>query len=563
MATRRTRLHLIDLLMMVVLCGLIAAAVRWFLEWREMIGAPGPPPAGLTFGGFFGLVFAFLAWSVAWRMIRGKRAGPECRECGRHFVPGARKGDAAERCLSCRQRSFGPAELKKEETKGRTCALVLLVCVTILVGVRLSDFVAAHFGDWYWVALPLVSAGAVVGAIVLLILALIVVTRVRHRLLRREHLALARARKVTGEDGELVRTGTRTVWYSGTVDPVPLLTDAEEAVRRRATAMLGESVGRRTPLRILCFHRREGLLAYDVSRLTKLCNFDGLRDPGPATTFVLSTEVVPHRLASPEATARTLFAGALIEDLKGFPLRLWLQQGLIGALAGGVDRDETDRLNRKLLAALAVGTAPGLELFRMEPKAFVKLLYRWTLHDNFVRRLQFLAQSWSLVEYLGGDTAPEDRRGRFRMFVKDLRPKEPDEAAFERHFGHGYDRLLELWTDWVRVRGVGTHAQPPPEVRQAIVGRVVPIVRDRRAPVMERVVAVRELGRLGYAVGSDALIDLLREPAELPVEELLWSLRAISGLDLGDDPGRWSSWFSGLPEEVVATPADTLPTPVT
>jgi hypothetical protein len=166
MAARPSRLRLIDLLMIVVLCAPIAATLRWFLEWRETIGAPEPPRGLLTFGGFVGLFFSFLAWSIAWQMIRASRAGPACRECGRRFLPAAKKGDAAERCLSCRQRSFGPAELKKEETKGRTGALVLLACVTILTGFGLSGLVAAHSGGWNWFALPLVSAGAVVGSIV-------------------------------------------------------------------------------------------------------------------------------------------------------------------------------------------------------------------------------------------------------------------------------------------------------------------------------------------------------------------------------------------------------------
>jgi hypothetical protein len=62
-----------------------------------------------------------------------------------------------------------------------------------------------------------------------------------------------------------------------------------------------------------------------------------------------------------------------------------------------------------------------------------------------------------------------------------------------------------------------------------------------------RIHAIRDMGSAGYVLGADALIDLLRAPDVVPKQEILWALEAISGLTLGDDPDRWSSWWSEPP----------------
>lgn len=550
MPAPRPRWHLIDLVMIVLLCGLLAAPLGWLVAASKNVVKP-DPSAERGVAATAGLGVAFLLWMLAWSVIRVRRKARPCPDCGRRFLPAARKGDAAERCAQCRLRTLGPAALKAEERKGRNVVGVVLICLMVIVGVGLSGVVKARVGGWSRYVLPVVAAGAVVGSLVLLIAAWIVVAQVRQRLLRHERFALGRARKVSGAFGEVVRDGGRMVWYSGALDPSPLLDDAEDSVRRRAAAVLGAAIDRRAALRVLAFDRREAFLRFDAFGLARRWDVDGLRDRGPVPTFFFSTEVVPQRLAAPASTARLLFAGAAVEALvPGLTARPWLQYGLASVLGAGNDRDEPDRLNRKMLAALVTGTASGPELFAMTPGAIARLMNGWTLLENWIRRTQFLFQSWSLVDYLVGDAAPADRKARFRAFVADLRPREPDEAAFERHFGHGHDRLLELWREWVRGRGVGVHEPPPVDVCEAIVGRVVPIVRDPTARVMDRVVAVRELGRAGYAAGADALIDLLREPGAIPAEEALWSLRAIAGMDLGDEPAFWSAWLAGLPDGV-------------
>jgi hypothetical protein len=78
---------------------------------------------------------------------------------------------------------------------------------------------------------------------------------------------------------------------------------------------------------------------------------------------------------------------------------------------------------------------------------------------------------------------------------------------------------------------------------------VIPTIRNTQAPVSDRVHAIRLMAAEGYALGADTLIDLLRTGGEIPGEDLVWALEAISGLSLGKDPEAWNAWWEGLPQE--------------
>ena len=104
----------------------------------------------------------------------------------------------------------------------------------------------------------------------------------------------------------------------------------------------------------------------------------------------------------------------------------------------------------------------------------------------------------------------------------------------------------------MRGRGIGEHDAPTDRIRDALLDGITPIVRDLGARRMDRILAIRELGRLGYALGSGALIDLLRDGGEPLRDEAVRALEAISGYAWGDDAGRWSAWYEGLPGRAVA-----------
>ena len=80
---------------------------------------------------------------------------------------------------------------------------------------------------------------------------------------------------------------------------------------------------------------------------------------------------------------------------------------------------------------------------------------------------------------------------------------------------------------------------------------MIPIVQNHQADRLERIQAIRDLGRSGYVLGADALIEVLAKDDQIPAEEVTWALQSISGLALGDDVERWEDWFDDLPDETV------------
>ena len=548
MAPRRPRYFLIDLLLAIALCGLVAGLVRWFVQSARTLGRP---PS------FLFLAIGLLAWVVAWGFVRATRNGQECPECGRRFLP-AQEVAGPTVCPQCHRRSLDPKQLRKAAAKDRRASILSLGILTLvlvpLVLVRLlMGFVADHFGRGSGIALSLVLLDATLGlvaavylTVVAVCLAGVIVALARARLSRSERYIVAHARKCAGQEGQETRFGPVRLWSFEPGDTAAMLREQMEVVRRRFEALVQEEVETRHPLRIFTFGRRRALVAFHRQTLSDLWDLDGLYTAGPARTISLSTEVVPYRLTEPEGTARVLFGNYFLETYKGFVPPFWLYQGIAGALAA--DDDDRARLNRRIIVAHASGTAlAAAELFHVKPRALFRLLRDWYDHANFARLTQFSAQSWSVVDYLVGPDAPEERRTRFRAFLKELPPKEAGAAVFERHLGFGYDRLLDEWREWVLGRGVGEHEPPPPQVREALLGRLIPIAADPRAKVMDRIQAIRDLGRAGYVLGADVLIDLLRAEDPVPRREVVWALEAISGLALGEDVGRWEAWWAGLP----------------
>jgi hypothetical protein len=543
--------------MIVLLSGLIFTLARW--AWMLItltrglstgLSTPGDWSRNSFSGNSFFLLYtAFVAWIITWKVVRSRRNAPACVECGRKFLP-PKKAKGPAICPRCRQRALSPTGLKKEQTKGLWTGLVSLAFFTSVMGLVLSDLVADRFSQYYWVILPLLALGATLGLLVAILTPFILLALIRGRLMRGEKYALARARKVAGEEGEELSLGAIRLWYSGSTDPAPMLLEQLETVRGRFAEMVGEAIEVPGPLRLYCFDRRDALVEFVRQKPTDLWNFDAIHTPPPARLLGISTEVVRHRLCDTEATARSLFALDLLERFKGFFPAPWLQAGIIHTLTNG--EEGLDPLNRKMVVALASGTALGVELFQFKPSEYFRLVKNWPVHENHARLSQFAAQSWSLIGYLGGPDAPEDRRNQFRAYLKAIQRRESNDAVFQIHFGHGHDRLLESWKGWVMERGVGTHGAPSPRIRDALMERLIPTVLDQRAKIMDRILAVRGMGWTGHVLGADALIELLRDGSEVPKEEVVWSLEAISGMAWGDDLERWTTWWENLPQEVRA-----------
>jgi hypothetical protein len=102
-------------------------------------------------------------------------------------------------------------------------------------------------------------------------------------------------------------------------------------------------------------------------------------------------------------------------------------------------------------------------------------------------------------------------------------------------------------------RGIGLHGPPPPDIRHALTNRVIPIIRNRHADQLETIQAIREMGRTGYVLGADTLIDLLGKDDQIPAKGVVWSLESISGLALGADVKGWIDWFGQLHEDATGS----------
>ena len=284
------------------------------------------------------------------------------------------------------------------------------------------------------------------------------------------------------------------------------------------------------------FHRR-------ISASVDFASLDGLYFGFPYHLSTLCTSPVIGRITAPERTIRSLAGYGLLESIWGPRPAGWLQSGLSRAMANCDDPRGLARLNRKMVASLAAGTVMSTEIFTFTPRDLGRLMQRSKDPRNSQKQQQFLDQAWSIVEYLAGEEAPHDLRKSLGAFMRDPRAKTNQEDSFQLHFGTSFGPSLEGWRQWVVDRGIGTYDAPPPKIRDGLLHRVLPIIRDRQAKRGDRLLAIREWANLGFALGADALIDLLRDSGDIPREEIVWALAMVSGMALGDNPDRWQSWW--------------------
>jgi hypothetical protein len=113
----------------------------------------------------------------------------------------------------------------------------------------------------------------------------------------------------------------------------------------------------------------------------------------------------------------------------------------------------------------------------------------------------------------------------------------------ERHCGYGFEALLAAWKKWVLDRGLATQHVALGDSGEAALERVLSTIQDQRALIRDRIEAVRDIGQSGHVFGAGVLIDMLRTGSDIPNEELVWALEAISGEALGANMTEWvRSW---------------------
>jgi len=537
MARSRPQFRLFDLVMWVILAGIVFAFVRQLMQipYRRDGDSDGP------------VIFVcvlFGIWFAVWRLVRAKWTGPVCQECGRRFLAEGILANSTL-CARCRPASLPPAQSRREQTGSWLAVLFAMTIVMGLIGLPFWNSLVARLGGFAWLVYPLLAFGATLGLLVALVLALAVTALVRNGRMRYEKPALAWARKCARQEGTIERSGPLTIWWCGPHDPVPMVLEQMGIARTRFEHLVDEPVVA-PPLRVLVFDARTGFVAYHRNLLADMSQLDCAYSGIPARSVSLSAEVTRLRLHDPARSIRSSFALYLLETYKGFLPPLWLQFGIGCAVSFDPRGDARAQLNRRMKVSLAKGTTiSAADLFAPKSgQVVVKLLRTQANHDSFVKLTQLRGQSWSMLEYLAGAGAPPDRLGRFRSFLAELTARSSQQGLFQHHFGHGFDALLEEWRAWVDQQGICADPTPPPEIRTAILDRLVPAIRDRSKKAQDRIQAMRALGSAGYVLGSDALIEVLQERDERLAPTATWALESISGLGWGSDTDRWSEWWS-------------------
>ena len=126
-------------------------------------------------------------------------------------------------CTRCSQGLPPRTQLQKEQIKLGRKFLAILLVITLLAAYFVPDFVGAHFGIRYWIALPLAIVATMVGVPAVGFVILVLRLAARFRRLSDERFVLANARKAAGEEGQVLEKGSATCWYTGPVAAVELV----------------------------------------------------------------------------------------------------------------------------------------------------------------------------------------------------------------------------------------------------------------------------------------------------------------------------------------------------
>lgn len=493
-------------------------------------------------------IFALFGVAVYRSALEAPKDRP-CEACGEVIAVVVTEGPKV--CPRCRVRHMSAEQARKEQAKGCGLLVVLMVILAVFGAMTLRPTAGVASAGDSLIQLPLsilkfMGLGAAACFIVLVFRQV-----ARQRRLRSDRGAIAAARRSAGEEGEVVRAGNSIIWYSGGYDPTPMIGAQTALARRRFEAMTGLAVAD-APLRALVFHDRGAFLRFHRRLYPGIdfASFDGLYWLGVRRLCTLCTAPAPCRVSDVERTTRSMAAHALMESVWGPRTPAWLQNGIIRCASAAGDADASARLNRKMAASLAAGTAISAEIFRMSQNELLRLMRGSKDSSKYQRMQQFSYQAASIVEFLcDGPPAEGAERNRLGAFLTDPLSKSRPEDSLRRHFGRDFATLLDEWRHRVVGREPGAHEPPPPHIRAALLERVLPVIRDRGARLGDRILAIRDWAGEGHVLGADALIDLLREPGEIPREEIIWALRMASGLAWGDEPERWQAWWDDLPME--------------
>lgn len=484
--------------------------------------------------------------------MQPRRKAPRCPGCGRKVYQSWLE-NPERRCPSCRGAKNSPARQRRLAAWGFLILIVLFFLLAQVLAWPLGVLFLPGHGRGLYLA---ISIALFVAMFATFFASMVLKQILAAAWLRRPGQALKAARACASEAGRTTVVGSVTVYSFGVDDPVSLVHDPFEAAHARFERLVGEPVARDRPLQLFGFARRRDFEALFRRTFLFTTYLDGVHLPWSPAAIAVTTEFPTYRIPDPDHVMRLLLTYFALDTYRKRPTPLWLQLGIGKMLASGSDPGELARLNRRISAALARGRSPGADaLFHRNPSSLIRPMRDWHDLACYTTYTDFIAHSWSVTEYLAGAGAPEERRRGFRGFLQEVDPKGTQDDLFLRHFQLSPEALLDDWRTWVLQSRAQPHSPPPTAVRDRLADQVIPHLCDRATPRLERIMAVRELGRAGYVVGADSLIELLGTDETLPREEVVSALESISGLALGDDRERWEEWWNALPAEATCLAA--------
>lgn len=522
------------------------------ITFAGLLGPATPYQLGLISAGFQVGLLALLA-CVGVKVYRGRLERPHarpCEWCGEVIPLKAAAGPSI--CPQCRLRHLQPEEARRITRNNALKGYWFLALLAFLAAFMLSvDGWRGFFGPSPWISVLAAAVVIFIGILAALVLLLAAVQMRRRIQLRGERGTLSLARRAAGREGDVIRDGPWTIWDSGPSDPAPKLLEQLDAGIRRLEDLTGGTPIAVPSTRVLIFEDREWFLSFHrrIVGSLDLAGVDGMQFAHPVHLITLCTAPAPFRSANPEARLCLLAAYQGVAAAWGPRPPAWLQTGL-GRSAAILQPDRLERLNRKMIAALGRPVDWSTELFTVTFKELTRLRRLGKSTDDVRKFYQFQFQSQSIVEYLTGERAPVDHRVALGDFLRDPRSRTDAEGSFRDHLGLGFAELLDAWRAWVLDQGIGTCTAPPESIRADLEERVMPTIRDRRMRRGNVLLALHDWAGLGYPLGADAVIDRLRDPGEVPKDDITWALAMVSGHPWGDEPDRWQAWWDDLDDEV-------------
>ena len=125
---------------------------------------------------------------------------------------------------------------------------------------------------------------------------------------------------------------------------------------------------------------------------------------------------------------------------------------------------------------------------------------------------------------------------RKQRFVNSSKRSTPAPARKRRFFSTSAlasEHWSTSWRRWVESQGYGYGEPPSARIPDALLNRVLPVIQNPLAPHADRIQAIRNWRKAGVPIGAGTLIDLLRNPGDIPKDEIIWSLSRRLGNGMG------------------------------